>query len=109
MGKDLARAIPLVMYWLGGASKKFAFSVSVIMKGSYERTFPRILTKWLNPLADHSPYSVLKRSKKGVLCLVLSSKNWDYCLAGDKWKVDCKECELDLYGWEDEGDVWSLE
>ncbi len=62
-------------------------------------TFRRGLAKWLDPLAESSPHSVLKRRKRRALSLVISSKNWDYCLAGDKWEVDCKECELDLHGW----------
>ncbi len=51
-------------------------------------------------------YSVLKRMKSDGIHLVMSSKNWDYCLAGDKWEVDCEECELDLYGWESGENAW---
>ncbi len=100
LGEELAMGIPLLTYWLDRVAKRFAFCL-IVRSGDniYKYIFHHHLAKWLKPLAENSPYSILKRGKEEELSLIIASKNWDYCLAGDKWEMDCKECELDLHGW----------
>ncbi len=107
VGEELSMGIPLLMFWLEKLTKNVAFSISLKMKKFSDSQIRGHIAKWLRPLVEDSQYSILKRSKgEDALSLVMSSKNWDYCLAGDKWEIDCKECELDLYGWKEEGYVW---
>ncbi len=57
---------------------------------------------WLDLKGDYSQvYSVLRRKMAYDKSLLISSKNWPYCFAEDKWKCICKACEMSFrYGWE---------
>ncbi len=103
MGKDLSTALPLLPYWLDRVAKNFALSVSLLTDTHREA---QRFGKHLNLLAGDSRYSILKRMKQCKISLVVSSKNYDYALIGDKWNMDCKACEMDLYGWETGDRAW---
>ncbi len=83
------------------------FSKGYISKSASHFEIRGEIAEKLNSLVEDSVYSILKRGRgEDALSLLISSKNWDYCLSGDKWEVDCKEYELDLYGWEEESYLW---
>ncbi len=99
--QELSMGIPSLLCSLEKLTEKVTFSISLKMEKCPHFQIRGDIAEKLNPLVEESTYSILKRGKgEDALSLVISSKNWDYCLSGDKWEVDCKECELDLYGWE---------
>ncbi len=96
--------ISSLLYFLQKVGEKIAFSLST----QFDDAGNCALGKLLEPLAnDRRNYSILRRSKGKWISLVMSSKDWDYCLAGDEWNADCKNCEVDIWGWTVGDDAWN--
>ncbi len=100
IGKDISMGISSLLFWLERIGKKYALSIAVNAASA------NALSQWLKFLAGDARYSVLKSKKHYGVLLVVSSKNWDFCVANEKWEVDCKACELDLFDWETGERVW---